>query len=299
MAVMTRPGDCVPRTPSRRRSRGPLCPAPLRRGAPDGAPLRRVLVASASLLVLATAVSAQTLPSLTQPVNDFANVIDAASAAELDRRIRGLQAATGDVIIVATVSTIAPYGSIEEYAVRLFERAGIGTRAQDNGLLVLVAVQERRVRIEVGYGLEEFITDGFAGDTIRQMLPLFRDGRYGEGLVMGTTRLMQRLSERRGTTVPEIPPPAPPAPEARSIPWLPIVIIAVIILMRLFNTGGGPPGVHRRRRRRATWSGWGTDVGGFGGGWLGGGGFGGSRGGGGFGGFGGGRSGGGGASGGW
>jgi uncharacterized protein len=265
-----------------------------------------VLAATLALLLSGAAARAQELPALTQPVNDFANVIDAASAAELDRRIRGLQSATGDVVIVATVNTIAPYGTIEEYAVRLFERAGIGTRVQDNGLLVVVAVQERRVRIEVGYGLEEFITDGFAGDTIRQMLPLFREGRYGDGLVTGTTRLIQRIADRRGTTVPEVPPPPQPAPEARSFPWLPVIIIGIIILLRFFDAGRGPPGVHRRRRR-STWSGWGTGVGGFGGGWLGGGGFGGGLGGGGFGGssgggfggFGGGRSGGGGASGGW
>ena len=246
---------------------------------------------------------AQDLPTLTQPVNDFANVIDPDSEAELDRRIRALQRTTGDVVIVTTVNTIAPFGTIEEYAVRLFERAGIGERKQDNGLLILVAVQDRRVRIEVGYDLEEFVTDGYAGDTIRQMLPAFRDGRYGSGLVAGTTRIIRRIGEGRGREIPELPPPAPrPAPEREAFPWFPLVVIGIVILLRIMRIGGGPPGMHRRRRGW-TWSGWNTGVGGFGGGWMGGGfgggGFGGGSGGGGFGGFGGGRSGGGGASGGW
>jgi uncharacterized protein len=259
------------------------------------------------LLLPAAAALAQELPSLKQPVNDFANVIDPTAEAELDRRIRALERTTGDVVIVATVDTFAPYGSIEEYAVRLFERAGIGQRQQDNGLLVLVAVKDRRARIEVGYGLEEFVTDGYAGDTIRQMLPAFRDGRYGEGLVAGTSRLIRRIGEGRGREIPEVAPPASArrAPQRDTFPWVPLVVIGIVILLRILRVGGGPPGARRRRWRR-TWSGWDAGVGGFGGGWLGGGfgggGFGGSRGGGGgggFGGFGGGRSGGGGASGGW
>ena len=258
------------------------------------------------LALPAGAAVAQELPSLTQPVNDFANVIDPGSEAELDRRIRALQRTTGDVVIVATVPTFAPYGSIEEYAVRLFERAGIGQRKQDNGLLILVAVKDRRARIEVGYDLEEFITDGFAGDTIRRMLPAFREGRYGEGLVAGATRVIRRIGEGRGREIPEVAPPpdSRPVPERDAFPWLPLVVIAIVILLRIMRFGGGPPGAQRRRRRR-TWSGWDAGVGGFGGGWMGGGfgggGFGGSGGGGGggFGGFGGGRSGGGGASGGW
>ena len=141
------------------------------------AQLTRLLVIL--LVVVPWSASGQTTPApppaLTAPVNDFAKVIDAASAAELDRIIRALQTASGDVLVVATIQTLAPYGSIEEAAVRMFEQAGVGTRASDNGALILVAVDDRKVRIEVGYGLEEFITDGYAGDMIRtHMLPAFR-----------------------------------------------------------------------------------------------------------------------------
>ena len=101
---------------------------------------------------------------------------------------RALQAATGDVVVVATVPTIEPYGDIREYAVKLFENhgRGIGEKGKDNGLLILLAVKERRVWVEVGYGLEQWITDGFAGETSRQvMAPEFRAGRYGAGLRLG------------------------------------------------------------------------------------------------------------------
>jgi uncharacterized protein len=248
---------------------------------------------------------AQPLPALTGAVNDLAGVLSPGEAAEIERRIRALQAATGDVVVVATVDTYEPYGSIEEYAVRLFEQAGVGRRADDNGLLIVAAVQSRAVRIEVGYGLEEFVTDGYAGETIRQaMLPAFRQGQYGQGLLEGTTRIVRRIADARGVALQDVPEPPPPAPvEGVEIPlWVFILVALILLSLR-----------SRRRRRRFfgrprhtnTWSGWSGGVGPFGGlggfGGFGAGGFGGGRGGsgGGFGGFGGGRSGGGGASGGW
>ncbi len=245
------------------------------------------------------------VPALTAPVNDLAGVIDATSAAELDRIIRSLQTATSDVIVVATVDSIAPFGSIEEYAVRMFEQAGIGTRANDNGLLMLVAVTDRKVRIEVGYGLEEFVTDGYAGDVIRtHLLPAFREGRYGPGLVAGATAVASRIAERRGVTLSDLPPPAPPrddpgfglSPAAiRSI----LITLAILAVINSINRHSGGGRGLRRRGSRGTWSGWYGGIGGFGGGFGSGGFSGGGFGGGGFGGFGGGRSGGGGASGGW
>jgi uncharacterized protein len=239
------------------------------------------------------------LPSLSAPVNDFAHVIDADAARQIDTRIRALQAASGDVVVVATVPTFEPFGSIEEYAVKLFEQAKIGQRDKDNGALVLVAVKEHRVRIEVGYGLEEFVTDGFAGDTIRQtMLPAFRRNDYGGGLLAGTTAVINRIADARGVTLAAVPRPTRSQGDDGSgvSPIVPIVILFLVILLvsRLRQGGAGPRGFGR-----GPWSGWSGGVGPFIGGL--GGGFGGRSGGGfgGFGGFGGGSSGGGGASGGW
>lgn len=241
-------------------------------------------------------------PQLTAPVNDFAGVIDGGSAAEMDRRIRALQQTTGDVVVVATVPTFQPYADIKEYAVKMFENGGrgIGERGKENGVLIVVAVEDRRVSIEVGYGLEEFITDGFAGETIRQAItPEFRNGHYGAGLLAGTTRIINRIAERRGVSLQDVPRDA--APVRRPGTRIPFpTILFILLLLWLFSRRGGG----RRRRRYwggGPWSGWSSGVGPFGGGLGGGfgGGFGGGGGGGGFGGFGGGRSGGGGASGGW
>jgi len=247
--------------------------------------------------------SAQSLPALTGPVNDFAKVIDSTSAGELDRRIRALQAASGDVVVVATIDSIAPYATIEEYAVALFKRAGIGASDKDNGVLILLAVADRRVKVEVGYGVEEFITDGFAGETIRQeMLPSFREGRFGPGLLAGATRIVQRIADRRGVTLTNVPRPAGGPVKRPSGSSLVVALVIFIIVMNIIKRSGGGP--RFRGPRRSTWSGWHGGIGGFGGGFggFGGGGFGGGfggGGGGGFGGFGGGGSGGGGASGRW
>jgi uncharacterized protein len=240
-------------------------------------------------------------PALTQPVNDFAGVIDAESEREMDRRIRALLAATGDVVAVATTKTFKPSATIDEFATRMFENGGrgIGQKGKDNGALIVAAMDDRQVRIEVGYDLEEFITDGYAGETIRQViLPRFRTGNYGPGLLDAVTRIVNRIAERRGVALEGVPRPRQVAPGRTTFP--PWIIALGLWLLVLALTG------RRRRRRhsrwgRGPWSGWGSGVGPFGGGTFGGGfgGFGGGGGGGGFGGFGGGRSGGGGASGGW
>ena len=242
------------------------------------------------------------LPELTEPVNDFARAIDASSAAELDREIRSLQAATGDVVVVVTVPSFEPYGDIREYAVKLFQNRGrgIGERGKDNGLLVLLALKERRVWIEVGYGLEPWITDGYAGETVREyMIPEFRNGRYGAGLVKGTARIIGRIADRRGVTLTGFERPRERQQEGAPQITFSMIVVLFIIVIVISRISRGPRG-GIRGWGGGGWSGWSSGVGpfggggGFGGGFSGGGGFGG-----GFGGFGGGRSGGGGGGGGW
>ena len=261
----------------------------------------RVLRGFVLFVVLAVAVPARAQeppPELTQPVNDFANVIDAQSRQTIEALIRSLQQASGDVVIVATVPTFKPYGDISEYAVKMFENRGrgIGQRGKDNGLLIVVAVNDRQVKFEVGYELEQFITDGLAGEIIREdIAPEFRRGNYGPGLLAGVSRTVARIAQGRNVTLQGVRPEPNRTPAAGSGGS---VIVALFVLFMVLNALG-----RTRRRRRlggwgmGGWSGWNSGVGPFGGGggWGGGGGgFGG-----GFGGFGGGRSGGGGASGGW
>jgi len=92
-----------------------------------------------------------------------------------------------------------PEGDIESYAVDLFEAWGIGKKGEDNGLLILVSVAERLIRIEVGYGLEGIITDGMAGEVIRQKIaPSFGKGEFGEGIFNGTATLANLIAREKG-----------------------------------------------------------------------------------------------------
>jgi uncharacterized protein len=261
-------------------------------------PLLFAVLAAATAAAVRAAEPQDDLPTLTQPVNDFGHVIDPASAASMDRMIRSLQAATGDAVVVVTIPSFVPYGDIREYAVKLFGNhgQGIGEKGKDNGLLVLVSVREHQVWIEVGYGLEEFVTDGFAGETSREfMVPAFRQGEYGQGLAAGVTRLIGRIAEARHVTLQDVPRPAPSPSRSGGFPlWL-VLMIAVIVIVRVVAAaaGGGPRmPMGGRGWGGGGWSGWSSGIGSFGGG--GSGGFGG-----GFGGFGGGGSGGGGGGASW
>ncbi|MBW8868970.1 MAG: TPM domain-containing protein, partial [Acidobacteria bacterium] len=185
-------------------------------------------------------------------------------------------------------------------------------KGKDNGVLILVAVDDRRARIEVGYGLEGFLTDGVCGEIIRtSMLPAFRRGAYGEGLLNATTEVVSRIAKERNISIADLPQPRTErtphisgAGAAAIVKLIIVVLVIIFVLARSSRSGGvGPRGgggsgllgfiigqaLANAGRRGGGWNG-----GGFGGGGFGGGGFGG-----GFGGFGGGRSGGGGASGGW
>jgi uncharacterized protein len=264
---------------------------------------RRATQIALLALAIALPVQAQSPPALTAPVNDFANVIDAGAEAELDALIRKLQAASGDVIVVATVQTFQPAGDIRMFATEMFENGGrgIGQKGRDNGMLVLLAVDDREVWAEVGYDLEGIITDGFAGETSRQtMVPYFRKNDYGGGLLAGVTVFAQRIAAARNVELDGVPLRQPESGPEFEFPFILVVffvILAINMIRGIINVLTG--GRRGRRRRR-----WGSTVGPFGagyggwhsggGGWGGGGGFGG-----GFGGFGGGRSGGGGGGASW
>jgi uncharacterized protein len=278
----------------------------------DGGPvIARILILSIALLpaALSERVSAEgadarvewaaqeQIPRLTAAVNDFANVIDPSSEAQLDELIRRLQTATGDVMVVATVKTFQPFADLRSYAVEMFENGGqgIGVKGKDNGLLIVLAVDDRRVEVETGYGLEGFITDGFAGETMRSVTPFFREAEYGRGLLAGATRLAERIAEGRNVDLNLAPPPQAQSRRQRNSGGFPIGFWVIMLIIFLNMMRGGT-----RRRRRGWSSGVGPFGGGFGGGGFGGGGW--SSGGGfggGFGGFGGGRSGGGGGGAGW
>jgi uncharacterized protein len=121
-------------------------------------------------------------PSSVGYVNDFANMLSPGDVARLNSEITAIENATTVEIAIVTVDSLQGV-SVEEYAVKLFEKWGIGKKSNDNGLLILVARNEREYRIETGYGLEGTITAARAGRIGREIIePNFKNGDYGKGL---------------------------------------------------------------------------------------------------------------------
>jgi uncharacterized protein len=128
------------------------------------------------------------------PVLDQADILPAATEAALDARLRRLSSETADALVVVTVDTLGGE-TIEDYATALFNDWGIGGAKSDRGLLVLVAPNERRVRVEVGCGLEPTVTDDRASEIIEQrFLPRFREGDFAGGVETGVDALITRLA---------------------------------------------------------------------------------------------------------
>lgn len=132
-------------------------------------------------------------------VNDFAGVMDSSSISRMEGIIAELQQKTGAEIAVVTVDTISPYGSIEQYAIDLSEEWGVGQAGKDNGVILLVAVTERKIRIEIGYGIEGIIPDGLAGSIRDQaIVPDLRNNNYGAGLLKGVQAVAGLIAEDAG-----------------------------------------------------------------------------------------------------
>jgi uncharacterized protein len=187
----------------------------------------------AVLLVLATAPLARAkMPSKPQGwVSDFAGILSDQTKSQLTALIIETEKATSAEIAVVTVASLEGT-SVEEYAVRLFAAWGIGKKDKDNGVLLLVAPNERKVKIEVGYGLEPVITDGRAGEIIREtILPFFKAGDYNQGVLQGSMQLAALITGKK--FVPNVP---PRQSRENTEPWP--VKVGVMLFFALFITIG-------------------------------------------------------------
>jgi uncharacterized protein len=247
------------------------------------------LLCCAAAWSVARAADAPAIPAPRGYVTDTADVIDAPTAAKIDALVTELQQKTGSQIAVLTVATTAPLDDFT-YAMRVAEQWKVGKKGDDTGVLMLVAVQDRKIRVLTGYGVEGVLPDGLVGSIEDQeILPSFRSGDIGEGIWRGVAALAQRIAAERGVTLTGVPAPRARQPAGPGIPpW--VLILLVMLVFVVMSQAGGRGGNLRRGGRGPV-----IFPGGFGGGGGGSfpGGFGG--GGGGFGGFGGGGFGGGGA----
>lgn len=149
----------------------------------------RPLVVAALTFVLLCQPLAAAWPSPAGRVSDFAGVLDDRTRTQIESLLREAERLTSAEIAVATVPSLDGM-SVEEYANKLFHEWGIGKKDRDNGVLLLVAPAEHKVRIEVGYGLEPILPDGLAGDIIRtEILPRFRENDYPGGTLSAVTRI--------------------------------------------------------------------------------------------------------------
>jgi len=253
---------------------------------------RRFILALIFVIFAASFVIAQDFPQPADYVNDYANILQDEYKNRLNAFALELESKTEAQVAIVTVNSIKPY-EIEDYAVRLFEKWGIGKKGKDNGVLILLAVSDRNVRIEVGYGLEGAIPDAVAKRIIEdEMIPYFKIGKYQEGLVRGSLEVMGLAAKEYNVELTGLGQYYGSLPKAKG-GFLITLLNFLLTLFLLFLLIGFRTGflwwflfMGTGRRRDGFWYGGGYsgNSGGFGGG---------------FGGFGGGMSGGGGASGRW
>lgn len=214
------------------------------------------------LLLLASSALAQPeFPKLSGRVVDQADMLSAATERQISEQLAAHERATGNQIVVATLKSLQGY-NIEEFGYQLGREWGIGQQENDNGALLIVAQEEREIRIEVGYGLEGELTDARSAQIIFQVIsPAFKQGNFDAGIRQGVDAMLAVLG---GEALPQRQTKA----EGKAPPALGGLIMLFVVLMML-GGGGGRRGLLGGLLLGSVLSGGGR--GGFGGGGLGGG----------------------------
>jgi len=231
-------------------------------------------------------------------VSDFAHVIDGQSKAALDEYCGRVEQATGAQMALVTIPTLEGE-PIEDVANTIFRAWGVGQKGKSEGIMLLLVINDRRSRLEVGYGLEPILPDGFVGSILREMRPALRDRQYGDAMMAAAQTIGSTIARSKNVSLDAQLPRRVRRSSRDSIPW-PVLLGGLFLLFWLLRAGsrggrggGGGGGFWTGLILGNLMRGGGGWGGGSGGGF---GGFDSGGGGGGFGGFGGGDSGGGGAS---
>ncbi|MCJ7663316.1 MAG: TPM domain-containing protein [Desulfobacterales bacterium] len=222
--------------------------------------VRRIVLLVSSICVVAAACAWAAIPATPQGwVSDFSGIIADTTKTQIDALCADVKKSTGAEIAVVTVPSLDGM-SVEEYAVKLFEKWGIGEKDKDNGVLFLIAPNERKTRIEVGYGLETVITDGRAGEIIREtIIPFFKAGDYNQGILQGSMQIAALITGK--DFVPSVP---IPSSESRSDepPW-PIKVVIILFFALFITLGFLALGSSLRRKGQSFFRIWGAGFGGI------------------------------------
>lgn len=219
------------------------------------------------LLLLFLFITAYTIPSPKGYVNDYANIIEEEHENEIETIAIELKNNGIAEIAVLTVRKIED-GDITDYTQRVFDSWEVGEKGKDNGLLIVLSLEDRKIRINTGYGLEEILPDGLVGEIIDiNAIPYFKEGRYGEGILQTVTTISQILKGE-----------IKPIKREKNEPS-PLFIIAFFILIvaiKILSHRGSRRGIYYYGGRGDAWGRLGGfnrgGFGGFGGGLSGGGG---------------------------
>jgi uncharacterized protein len=208
-----------------------------------------------------------TVPKLTSYVNDYANVMSSGTVNELNTVLKDYQDKTKNQLFILTVPSIEDAASIEEYSLAVAEKWKPGFKGSDNGIMMVFAMQEKRMRIDVGYGLEGKVPDAIVSRIIRnEISPRFKQGMFDDGIKAGVVSIIKELGGYDASSIPVQDAPKSKA-SGRMHSFLIFIFIALFIFFRIIflplsMLGGG---------RRGGGSGGMFFGGGFGGGGSGGG----------------------------
>jgi uncharacterized protein len=169
-------------------------------------------------------------------VSDFANVIDPASKSQLEAYCAAVERSTGAQIALVTINTLEGE-PIEDVANTIYRAWGVGKKGKDEGALLLLVIGDRRNRLEVGYGLEPIVPDGFAGSVLREMRPALREQRYGEALMAAAETIGSTVAKAKNVTITTQLPRRIRSTPTDSIPW-PVVIGGIFLILFLLRAGG-------------------------------------------------------------
>src|SRR5271157_1801810 len=172
-------------------------------------------------------------------VSDFANVIDAASKARIEAYAAEVEQSTGAQMALVTIDSLEGE-PIEEVANTIFRAWGVGQKGKNEGILLLLAINNRRDRLEVGYGLEPILPDGLDGSILREMRPALRQKDYGDAMMAAAQTIGGAIADAKHVAIQtQLPRRARPQ-TSDSIPWL--LIVGGLALIGLLMRAGGPRG---------------------------------------------------------